>query len=112
MDAKVNTDEPMNKPPESLAGTNNETNRSATDQELPQPLDGFEADTPIINEQSSPAELVDWGLPKFVDVSLVLTTSFGMEGCALMDLCSKTIAKHKLPNLTVACIFTDAVYGL
>jgi phosphoadenosine phosphosulfate reductase len=106
MDAKVNTDEPMNKPPESLAGTTNETNRSATGQELPQPVDGFEADTPIINEQSSPAELVDWGLPKFVDLPLVLTTSFGLEGCALMDLCSKTIAKHQLPNLTVACIDT------
>lgn len=106
MDAKVNLDESMNKPPNSFVSTNNESNRSAPGQELPERLDGLEPDLPIIDEQSSPAELVEWGLPKFVDLPFVLTTSFGMEGCALMDLCSKTIERHRLANLTVACIDT------
>ncbi len=61
---------------------------------------------PVVGEQSSPAELVDWGLPEFADLPTVLTTSFGMEGCVLMDLCSRTIKKFQLPNLTVACIDT------
>ena len=60
----------------------------------------------ILGEQSSPQELVGWGLQRFTEMPIVLTTSFGMEGCALMDLCSKAIEQNKLPKLTVACIDT------
>jgi len=35
-----------------------------------------------------------------------LTTSYGMEGCALMDMGSKAIEKKKLKPLTIACIDT------
>ena len=66
------------------------------------PLEGS-----ALGESSSPAELVRWGLQKFSKTPSVLTTSFGMEGCALMDLCSKAIEQHKLPKLTVACIDTS-----
>jgi phosphoadenosine phosphosulfate reductase len=59
-----------------------------------------------INGEKTPDELVPWGLQKFSDQSIILTTSFGMEGCALMDMCSKAIDKNKLPPLTVACIDT------
>ena len=60
----------------------------------------------MIGEQSSPSELVEWGLARFANQPIVLTTSFGMEGCVLMDLCSKAIEKLALQKLTVACIDT------
>jgi phosphoadenosine phosphosulfate reductase len=59
-----------------------------------------------ITDQSAPVELVSWGLKQFSDRKIVLTTSFGMEGCALIDLCSKAIEKNKLPALTIAYIDT------
>lgn len=51
-------------------------------------------------------ELVAWGLEQFADQAMVLTSSFGMEGCALMDMCSKAIAEKDLKPLTIACIDT------
>lgn len=64
------------------------------------------SDQKMIDESTEPAELVEWGLQKFADQPTVLTTSFGMEGCVLMDLCSKAIEKHGLEKLTVASIDT------
>jgi len=60
----------------------------------------------LISAQSTPAELVAWGLKRFQALQKVMTTSFGMEGCALIDLCSKAIAENELPNLKVAWIDT------
>ena len=59
-----------------------------------------------INANSLPLELVQWGLKRFSDQPIVLTTSFGMEGCVLMDMCSQAIQHHDLEPLTVACIDT------
>ena len=63
--------------------------------------------TATMDESNSPAELVEWALQHFVDQPTVMTSSFGMEGCMLIDLASKAIAKHNLPKLTIACIDTD-----
>ena len=60
----------------------------------------------MISEESSPAELVAWGLRRFLDQRKIMTTSFGMEGCALIDMCSKAIEQNKLPKLQVAWIDT------
>ena len=68
--------------------------------------DKKEAEPQGIHPDSSPSELVEWGLERFADQPIVLTTSYGMEGCVLMDLCSKAIEKKKLAPLTVACIDT------
>ena len=70
------------------------------------PLNGAPTAAAARGEQTSPAELIGWGLQKFADQPIVLTTSFGMEGCVLMDLCSKAIAAQGLKNLTVASIDT------
>ena len=59
-----------------------------------------------IHADSSPQELVQWGLERFADQPIVLTSSYGMEGCVLMDMCSKAIAAADLQPLTVACIDT------
>lgn len=60
----------------------------------------------LINADSSAEELVKWGLQRFADQPVVLTTSFGMEGCVLMDLCSQAIRAHGFKPLTIACIDT------
>ena len=65
---------------------------------------------PSMDESKTPAELVEWALQHFVDQPIVMTSSFGMEGCMLMDLVSKAIAKHGLPKVTVACIDTGFFY--
>ena len=60
----------------------------------------------MISEESSPLELVAWGLKRFLDQKKIVTTSFGMEGCALIDMCSKAIEQNGLPKLQVAWIDT------
>ncbi len=71
-----------------------------------EPLVDLQGPSTQVGEQSQPQELVAWGLQKFAGLPIVLTTSFGMEGCSLMDMCSKAIAEHGLPKLTIACIDT------
>ena len=60
----------------------------------------------MVSEESSPQELVAWGLRRFLDQKKIITTSFGMEGCTLIDMCSKTIEQNDLPKLHVAWIDT------
>ncbi len=97
----------MSKPPTSLPSDASESLDSSVGEVKPvTPLVQLQGQASTIGEESSAEELLDWGLRKFADLPIVLTTSFGMEGCALMDLCSKAIAKWSLPKLTVACIDT------
>ena len=43
-----------------------------------------------VEEEFSPEEVVAWTLRRFAGRNVVLTTSFGMEGCALIDM----VARH------------------
>jgi phosphoadenosine phosphosulfate reductase len=52
---------------------------------------------PAASETSSPEEIVAWSLSRFAHQRMVLTTSFGMEGCALIDM----YAKHQQPMTVV-----------
>ena len=70
---------------------------------------GEERDPELVSEASSPMELVAWGLKRFADQKIVITTSFGMEGCTLIDMCSKAVAADtsgKPIKITVAWIDT------
>jgi phosphoadenosine phosphosulfate reductase len=60
------------------------------------------ARTPI-GETSSPQALVAWGLEKFAGRRMEISTSFGMEGCALIDM----FARHGEP-LTV--VYLDTMF--
>ena len=63
----------------------------------------------LVSEKSTPMELVAWGLKHFADRKKIITTSFGMEGCTLIDMCSKAIAadnSDQSTKLTVAWIDT------
>ncbi len=54
-----------------------------------------------LGESSSPQALVAWSLEKFSDRRMIITTAFGMEGCALIDM----YARHQRP-LTVVYLDT------
>lgn len=56
-----------------------------------------------ISEDLSTDEFIAWTLQRFAHQRLVITSSFGMEGCALIDM----YAKHGLP-LTV--IYLDTMF--
>jgi phosphoadenosine phosphosulfate reductase len=60
----------------------------------------------LISEESSPMELAAWGLKRFAEQKKIITTSFGMEGCAMIDMFSKAIEQNDLPKLQVAWIDT------
>jgi phosphoadenosine phosphosulfate reductase len=56
-----------------------------------------------VGEHAEPQTVVAWMLERFADRNLVLTTSFGMEGCALIDM----IAQHERP---VPVIYLDTMF--
>jgi len=57
----------------------------------------------VAEEESSPHAIVAWALRRFAGRNLVLTTSFGMEGCALIDM----IARH---GVEVPVIYLDTMF--
>ncbi|MEM7452911.1 MAG: phosphoadenylyl-sulfate reductase [Planctomycetota bacterium] len=61
------------------------------------------ADASPVSDKSKPVELIEWMFDKFTDRRLLLTTSFGMEGCSLIDMCVRAGGAKKL---TVAWIDT------
>jgi len=56
-----------------------------------------------IAEQSTPEEIVAWTLRRFADRRLVVTTSFGMEGCALIDM----VARH---GVRIPVVYLDTMF--
>src|SRR5262245_12032587 len=72
---------------------------------------GLEMQLPVTDQtranvpgpESAPEEVVAWSLERFADRTMVMTTSFGMEGCALIDM----YARHGRP-MTV--IYLDTMF--
>lgn len=56
------------------------------------PISGPNA-PPRIGESSAPTALVAWSLERFSGKVMTMSTSFGMEGCALIDM----YARHGVP---------------
>ena len=56
-----------------------------------------------INDESPTDQVIAWTLERFADQRMVITTSFGMEGCALIDMCAEK-GKH----LTV--VYLDTMF--
>ncbi|UCE60776.1 MAG: phosphoadenylyl-sulfate reductase [Phycisphaerales bacterium] len=59
---------------------------------------------PVVDKQRTPIaedaptdELIAWTLERFAEQRLIMTTSFGMEGCALIDM----YARHNKPMTVV-----------
>jgi phosphoadenosine phosphosulfate reductase len=57
----------------------------------------------VISETSPPEDLAAWSLKRFASRRLAITTAFGMEGCALIDM----YGRHAVP-LTV--IYLDTMF--
>jgi phosphoadenosine phosphosulfate reductase len=56
-----------------------------------------------IADASTPEEIVAWTLRRFAGQSLAASTSFGMEGCALVDM----IARH---GVSLPVIYLDTMF--
>jgi phosphoadenosine phosphosulfate reductase len=54
-------------------------------------------------EASAPEDIVSWTLRRFAGRRIVLTTSFGMEGCALIDI----VARHQV---SLPVIYLDTMF--
>lgn len=59
--------------------------------------------TESLNQDSPTEELIAWTLGRFAHQNMVMTTSFGMEGCALIDM----YAAHGKP---VTVIYLDTMF--
>ena len=60
------------------------------------------SDESPVSADSAPVDLVKWGLQRFAGRRIVLSSSFGMEGCALIDMCDKAVKEFNLDQITVA----------
>ena len=56
-----------------------------------------------VGEGADPETIVSWMLDRFAGQRLVLTTSFGMEGCALIDM----VARH---GRAVPVVYLDTMF--
>ena len=59
--------------------------------------------TTEVDENSPTEQLIAWSLERFTDRNMVLTTSFGMEGCALIDM----FARYQKP---LAVVYVDTMF--
>lgn len=59
--------------------------------------------TRVVSEDTPTDEFIEWTLERFASQRMAMTTSFGMEGCALIDM----YARHDQP-LTV--IYLDTMF--
>jgi phosphoadenosine phosphosulfate reductase len=61
------------------------------------------SDLAAVGEDSPPEAIVAWALRRFAGRELVVTTSFGMEGCVLIDM----VARHGVP---VPVVWLDTMF--
>jgi phosphoadenosine phosphosulfate reductase len=57
----------------------------------------------VVGEDASPEAIVAWALQRFAGRELAVTTAFGMEGCALIDM----VGAHLVP---VRVIYLDTMF--
>ncbi|MGQ9590705.1 MAG: phosphoadenylyl-sulfate reductase [Planctomycetota bacterium] len=60
-----------------------------------------------IGESSTPEELVAWSLEKFAERRLAITTAFGMEGCALIDMYARHRRRMRVIYLDTMFFFPE-----
>jgi phosphoadenosine phosphosulfate reductase len=61
----------------------------------------------LVSEQSSPMELVAWTLDRYSSQRMIMTTSFGMEGCALIDMYARQGAQLTVVYLDTEFFFPE-----
>ena len=62
-----------------------------------------------ISEDSPPGELIDWMLARFSGQRMLMTTAFGMEGCALIDMVARRALAFKVVYIDTAFLFPETL---
>src|SRR5687768_1009954 len=62
-----------------------------------------------IGEDSPPERIVAWMLDRFAGRRLVLTTAFGMEGCALIDMVGRHGGSMPVLHLDTGFLFPETL---
>ncbi|MHC4091324.1 MAG: phosphoadenylyl-sulfate reductase [Planctomycetota bacterium] len=62
-----------------------------------------------ISQQSAPPELVDWMLGRFADQRTIMTSAFGMEGCALVDMIAARASAFTVVYLDTGFFFPETL---
>ena len=62
-----------------------------------------------VSESSSPTALVDWALHRFADQRTILTSAFGMEGCALIDMVARRVSAFTVVYLDTGFFFPETI---
>ncbi len=60
-----------------------------------------------VTEESPADELIGWTLQRFAGRNMVITTSFGMEGCALIDMCAANATPFTVVYLDTMFFFPE-----
>lgn len=77
---------------------------------LTPPTDEVEPVAPEkVSEDSSPAELIEWMLRRFGGQRVVMTTAFGMEGCALIDMIAERADRFKVVYIDTDFFFAETL---
>ncbi len=61
----------------------------------------------LLLKRSEPNELLAWIRNKFDSSKIVLTTSFGLEGCILIDMCSRTDLQIRVADIDTDFLFPE-----
>ena len=65
--------------------------------------------TEKVSEDSSPTELIEWMLRRFAGQRVVMTTAFGMEGCALIDMMAERTHRFKVVYIDTDFFFSETL---
>lgn len=60
-----------------------------------------------IGPDSPPAAVVAWALERFADQRIIITTQFGMEGCALIDMAARAQRPLRVVYLDTMFLFPE-----
>lgn len=61
----------------------------------------------VLNQESSPFDVILWVKRQYSQSQVVMTTSFGMEGCALIDMLDRSEFSVTISNIDTGFLFTE-----
>ena len=67
----------------------------------------LELPEPKISDNSLPMDLIQWSIEQFSDRRMVMTTAFGMEGCALIDMYARYTSSLVIAYIDTGFFFPE-----
>ena len=71
------------------------------------PIDSVEVWKWEVPQTEDPLELVQYSIAKFEGLKVIMTTAFGMEGCALIDMYSQFNASMQVAWIDTGFFFPE-----